>query len=498
MLVGLKLNTRGGPKLATLSSNGENNYREYYPRWYATQSGESTLSGGWPHGFWGGGQTLLAKGSIGISLGKTDLESQALNYEGKFNTPNERRLWVNLQDANKKVEELLRENLLLEENISQITQRLEYLEKTNKVEIIEQKENEYYTDEEELERETDWIIKSRKKNKKRKANTSPEVSPQQEASSSGNSNMNLNPIKKWKEKKNLEPPPVNVIGVKQYQELHAITQEITKNFKVEDCPDLASDHSSVILTVSNAVIKRQIPLTLTNRKANWLGFRAELEKKITLKVSLKTPEQLEEEVNKFNTDIQQAAWDNTPMIQRRNMGYNYPKEIRDMVNMKRRARKKWQHTRSPEDKTYKKAPGFDLISGNILKELPRKGLAKFLHLTNAVIRLKCFPESWKVAEVIMIPKPGKPENEVTSYRPISLLPIMSKILERLLLKRLKPIIEERKLIPSHQFGFREKHSTIDQVHRITNIIERALEEKQICSSIFLDVAQAFDKIGTFV
>lgn len=59
---------------------------------------------------------------------------------------------------------------------------------------------------------------------------------------------------------------------------------------------------------------------------------------------------------------------------------------------------------------------------------------------------------------------------------------------------MKPIIESRKLIPPHQFGFRESHSTIDQVHRITDIIESTLEKKKICCSIFLDVAQAFDTV----
>jgi hypothetical protein len=62
---------------------------------------------------------------------------------------------------------------------------------------------------------------------------------------------------------------------------------------------------------------------------------------------------------------------------------------------------------------------------------------------------------------------------------------------RKLLKRLKPILDE-KFIPTHQFGFRNNHSTIDQVHRITNLIEKTLEEKQVCSSTFLDVAQAVD------
>jgi len=94
----------------------------------------------------------------------------------------------------------------------------------------------------------------------------------------------------------------------------------------------------------------------------------------------------------------------------------------------------------------------------------------------------------------MIPTPGKPPHEAASYRPISLLPVIIKLFEKLLIKRLKPIIETKTLIPNHQFGFRSKHSTIDQVHSITNIIENALEEKKVCSAIFLDVAQAFDKV----
>ncbi|CAB0014738.1 unnamed protein product [Nesidiocoris tenuis] len=80
------------------------------------------------------------------------------------------------------------------------------------------------------------------------------------------------------------------------------------------------------------------------------------------------------------------------------------------------------------------------------------------------------------------------------YRPISLLPVMSKLFEKLINKRLLALINERKLLPNHQFGFRQKHSTIDQVHRIVNIIEEALEKKNVCSGIFLDVAQAFDKV----
>jgi hypothetical protein len=91
-------------------------------------------------------------------------------------------------------------------------------------------------------------------------------------------------------------------------------------------------------------------------------------------------------------------------------------------------------------------------------------------------------------------EPGKPLNELTSYRPISLLPIVFKVFEKLLLKRLLPMVENNRLIPSHQFGFRQRHSTIEQTHRIIQKLNEALENKQYCSAEFLDVSQAFDKV----
>jgi hypothetical protein len=62
----------------------------------------------------------------------------------------------------------------------------------------------------------------------------------------------------------------------------------------------------------------------------------------------------------------------------------------------------------------------------------------------------------ETAEIIMIPKPGKNFGEVESHRTMSLLTIMSKLLEKLILKCLKPITGEKHLVPMHQFGFRKK------------------------------------------
>jgi hypothetical protein len=114
---------------------------------------------------------------------------------------------------------------------------------------------------------------------------------------------------------------------------------------------------------------------------------------------------------------------------------------------------------------------------------------------NSVLFNGYFPAHWKVAQIILIPKPGKSApQKLTSYRPISLLPIISKVLEKLLLKRLFPMVEKNKLIPNHQFGFRQRHSTIEHTHRIVQRINEALERKQYCSAAFLDITQAFDKV----
>ena len=111
-------------------------------------------------------------------------------------------------------------------------------------------------------------------------------------------------------------------------------------------------------------------------------------------------------------------------------------------------------------------------------------------MINARNRLNYVPDTWKTAKVIMILKPEKNLSEVESYRLISLLPIISKLFEKLILKRLKPTLDQRNLIRSHQFDFRNNHSTIDQIHCITDVIEKALKNKNACSAVSL--AQAFD------
>jgi hypothetical protein len=73
--------------------------------------------------------------------------------------------------------------------------------------------------------------------------------------------------------------------------------------------------------------------------------------------------------------------------------------------------------------------------------LPTIGIRYLTQVFNAVLLKGYLPAQWKVAQIILILKPGKPPNELTSHQPISFLPIASKVFEKLLLKRLLPVVE---------------------------------------------------------
>jgi len=104
------------------------------------------------------------------------------------------------------------------------------------------------------------------------------------------------------------------------------------------------------------------------------------------------------------------------------------------------------------------------------------------------------PLQWKVWVIILFPKLGKPPDIPSSYRPISLLPFFAKLCEKLIIKRISQLVSDKIRIPHTQFGFRNKHSTIQLIHRLSDAIAYSFENKLYCFVVLLDVAQAFDKV----
>jgi len=96
--------------------------------------------------------------------------------------------------------------------------------------------------------------------------------------------------------------------------------------------------------------------------------------------------------------------------------------------------------------------------------------------------------------VISILKPGKDPALPSSYRPITLLDKIGKLFEKILLARILHVIKERRMMRDKQFGFRPRHSTSLQLAHLVERITRNFSEKRLTSTVFLDVAKAFDTI----
>jgi hypothetical protein len=110
--------------------------------------------------------------------------------------------------------------------------------------------------------------------------------------------------------------------------------------------DLNSDHSPIGLTLSETIIKKGRNPTPSNKHTDWDIFQETLVNRINLRVAISTNDEFEEEVQKFVSDIQQAAWEATPLIPTQVKGNTYPQEVRNKMAKKRKIRKKkWQMTR---------------------------------------------------------------------------------------------------------------------------------------------------------
>ena len=105
-----------------------------------------------------------------------------------------------------------------------------------------------------------------------------------------------------------------------------------------------------------------------------------------------------------------------------------------------------------------------------------------------------FPDKLKCAKIIPIHKKGSP-TDLSNYRPISLLSIYSKILEKLMYKRLYKFLDKMDAFFSLHFGFREKHSTNHALISMTGTIRNTLDNGKYSCGIFIDLKKAFDTVN---
>ena len=138
------------------------------------------------------------------------------------------------------------------------------------------------------------------------------------------------------------------------------------------------------------------------------------------------------------------------------------------------------------------APGPDDIHNQIIKHLPSETLALLLDIYNDMWRSHSFPESWRLATVIPIPKPNKDHTQPSNYRPIALTSCLCKLIEKMIHRRLMWFLEATGSLSGLQCGFRKTRSTLDHLVRLETFIRETFAEGGHMIAIFFDLEKAFD------
>ena len=110
------------------------------------------------------------------------------------------------------------------------------------------------------------------------------------------------------------------------------------------------------------------------------------------------------------------------------------------------------------------------------------------HIFKVSIKQGIFPDSLKIARVTPI------LNNISSYRPISIFPVFSKVLERIMYNRVYNHLHSKGLLYEKQFGFRRNNSTEHAILQLTRDITSSFEKEQYTLGVFIDLSKAFDAV----
>lgn len=145
------------------------------------------------------------------------------------------------------------------------------------------------------------------------------------------------------------------------------------------------------------------------------------------------------------------------------------------------------------DLTTKPTKDIDGLSTDLLKYVKTELLPSLTDLVNNCLEFNQFPNELKIAKVIPIHKTGK-NNVFTNYRPISILPVISKIVERIMHDQIFDYFTEHNLLYAHQYGFRSGHSTEHASLELVDKIVSHLYNRDKTIGIFMDLSKAFDLV----
>lgn len=142
--------------------------------------------------------------------------------------------------------------------------------------------------------------------------------------------------------------------------------------------------------------------------------------------------------------------------------------------------------------TNETSPGADRVTYSMLKHIHPSLKTIILQTFNRIYQENFFPQSWRTAIVVAIPKPGKDHSNPLNYRPISLTSCLCKILEKMVNIRLMWYLESNGCISKIQSGFRQNRSTTDHLTALENDLRVAMNQKLHTIAVFFDLTKAYD------
>ena len=139
-----------------------------------------------------------------------------------------------------------------------------------------------------------------------------------------------------------------------------------------------------------------------------------------------------------------------------------------------------------------RAPGPDGIHNNLLKHLLEDTLKLRKEILNKIWISADFPQQWRAATVIPIPKPNKDHTDPLSYRPIALTSSLCKVLERMINTPLIWFLEKYRILDRSQCGFRKHRSTNDHPVSLERYLREAFAQRQQAVGLFFDLEKAYE------
>ena len=168
--------------------------------------------------------------------------------------------------------------------------------------------------------------------------------------------------------------------------------------------------------------------------------------------------------------------------------------VRTDLKFKFQAVSKFEVERNLKSIKRSKATGLDDLPPGLLKDSAELIAAPLTHLVNLSLATNIFPADWKNAKIIPIYKSGTHSN-LDNYRPISILPVLSKIIEKIVHRQLMSFLDKNSLLSEFQFGFRRGLSTELATTLLLDDIRREVDSGKLVGAVFIDLSKAFDTIS---